>query len=472
MLPRFVSAFRRSRCANLLGRSDGAVGLIFAVLALPILLLIGIGVDYTLAAYRQDKLNALADAAALAAVTPAMMQQNDKVATAAATSIFNAQVTAVSGIAYRAKDLDVKIKDSGNSRLATVRYKAASQNNFAALLGKPTIPLSGSSQATNTSPPDIDFYLLLDDSPSMALAATSAGVQTLINNTQQQTDGAAKGCAFACHESNPSLESPPLGNPNGEDNYALAKSLGLTLRIDLLRQAAQNLMSTASTIESETTASYRMAIYTFDVGFNAIQSLTAKLAAAQTAAGNIQLLEVCNNNYLVCGTSNNDMDTDYDNAMNNINTVMPDPGQGTHAKGDTPQEVLFLVTDGVEDACETPTLNAYPGGGCREQWYMNGDQDWCAAVKKRGIRIAVLYTTYVPLVSPPLSNYDSGWFTSFDGAGAGIVSFISAAQDQAATALQACASPKLFYEVQNDGDISAAMAALFQSAVETARLTK
>ena len=29
---------------------------------------------------------------------------------------------------------------------------------------------------------------------------------------------------------------------------------------------------------------------------------------------------------------------------------MPDPGNGTTAQGDTPQEVLFIVTDGVEDA--------------------------------------------------------------------------------------------------------------------------
>jgi hypothetical protein len=68
-----------------------------------------------------------------------------------------------------------------------------------------TINLGGSSTATAGLPPDINFYLLLDDSPSLAIAATSAGIQTLINNTQKQVDSetGAKGCAFACHESNP-----------------------------------------------------------------------------------------------------------------------------------------------------------------------------------------------------------------------------------------------------------------------------
>ncbi len=231
-------------------------------------------------------------------------------------------------------------------------------------------------------------------------------------------------------------------------------------------------MTTASTTENSTTASYKMAIYTFDVALNTIQTLTSSLTTAQSSAGNIKLLEVCTNNHLVCGTGNNDMDTDYDNAMNKINNIMPDPGSGTNAKGDSPQEVLFIVTDGVEDACESPTLNSYSGGGCREQYYMNADKDWCSTVKSRGIRIAVLYTTYVPMISPPLSNYNSGWYSSFDGNGAGISNFINATQDQAATELQNCASPGLYYEVQNDGDISTALSSLFNAAVQSAYLSK
>jgi hypothetical protein len=53
-------------------------------------------------------------------------------------------------------------------------------------------------------PPKIDFYLLLDNSPSMAVAATPADVTT--NATSSQG-----GCAFACHESDPAADS--LGNP-------------------------------------------------------------------------------------------------------------------------------------------------------------------------------------------------------------------------------------------------------------------
>jgi hypothetical protein len=239
-----------------------------------------------------------------------------------------------------------------------------------------------------------------------------------------------------------------------------------------LRTAAQNLMTTASATETSNSASYQMAIYTFDVNFNTIQALTSSLNTAKTSAGNIQLLEVYQNNCVTKSNCNNDMDTDYDNAMNSINKIMPNPGSGTTAKGDTPQEVLFLVTDGVEDACETPTLNSYSGGGCREQYYMNADSDWCSTIKNRGIRIAVLYTTYVPMLSPPLTGYTSGWYNNFNNGGSGISAFITNSQDQAATTLETCASPGLFYEVQNDGDISSALSSLFQSAVQSAYLSK
>jgi hypothetical protein len=250
------------------------------------------------------------------------------------------------------------------------------------------------------------------------------------------------GCAFGCHETHPSSDN--LGNPNGEDNYALAQSLGVTLRMDLVRQAAQNLMTTAQTTEATTTASYRMAIYTFDQGFNTVAPLTSNLSSAKTQAGNIQLQQVYANNWLTSSKNNNDTDTDYDNAMTSINGAMPDPGSGTSMAGDKPQEVLFFVTDGVED--ET-------SGGARVQSLM--DPGWCAKIKARGIRIAVLYTEYLPLPT-------NAWYNQH----------ISAFQSNIGPTLQSCASAGLYSKVQTGGDISAALTNLFQYAVQSAYLSQ
>jgi hypothetical protein len=291
----------------------------------------------------------------------------------------------------------------------------------------------------------------------MAIAATADGIATMVANTQSQCDSVGCGCGFGCHQSYPQKDN--LGNKNTQgkvdntiDNYQLARNLGVTLRMDLLTAATSNLMTTAQTTESSNNAKYRMAIYTFDINFTAYQTLTSNLPLAEAAAGNITMLEVYANNIRQCPgrspctQSDNpaDVDTNYDNAMSNINSVMPSPGNGTNAKGDTPQEVLFFVTDGVEDE----NVN-----GSRQQSLM--DNGWCTKIKNRGIRIAVLYTQYLPLPN-------NQWYND------NIASF----QPQISSNMQSCASPGLFFQVNVDGDISAAMSALFQSAVKTAYLTK
>jgi Flp pilus assembly protein TadG len=429
---KFATVFRRFT-----RNSSGNVAIILALSSIPLVFAVGAGVDYTLAVERETQLNAIADAASLAAVTPSMMTQTDSASILAAQNAFNAQATAIPDITYNPANLKVTVADTITTRTVTVTYTAISPNLFANVLGMPTIPIGGTSQSSAQNPPNINFYLLLDDSPSMAIAASQSGITTMVNNTSSQG-----GCAFACHESHPSSDG--LGNPSGEDNYALARNLGVTLRIDLLQQATQDLMTTAAATALTDNAKYDMAIYTFDTGFNTIQTLTSNLTAAGTAASAIQVEEVYSNNWLTSSNQNNDTNTNYDNAMTKINSTMPNPGNGTNAAGDTPQEVLFFVTDGVEDENVS---------GNRQQSLMSNS--WCTTIKNRGIRIAVLYTTYYPLPT-------NTWYNTY----------ISPFQASIAANMQACASPGLYDEVATGGDVSAALIALFNTAVATAHLTK
>jgi Flp pilus assembly protein TadG len=405
--------FFRDREAN--------VAVVFALSLIPITLLTGMAIDFTSAEQKKAELDAAADAAAIAAVTPAMMAKADAAAVTAAQNIFNSKATNINGLNYSPSNLTVTVTDSGLNRTAIVSYTATSQNAFSGILKLAAWPISGSSQANSSVLPNIDFYLLLDNSPSMAIGATTADINTLVANTPDQ-------CGFGCHESDTS--------PN--DYYGLAKRLGVTLRIDKLRQATQNLMTTAQQSQQANNNQYRMAIYTFNIGFNTITPLTSSLSTAQTQAANIDVYEVPYQNW------SNDAITNYDNAMSNINSIMPNPGGGTNSKGDKPEEILFFVTDGVEDE----KVN-----GSRQESLM--DPGWCTTIKNRGIRIAVLYTTYLPLPT-------NAWYNSH------IASF----QAQIGPTLQSCASPDLYFEVKTDQDISAAMQALFQKAVATARLTR
>jgi Flp pilus assembly protein TadG len=401
-------------------RDDGGnLTPMFALALLPVLGLIGMTVDYTQSSTRKATLDTIADSASLAAVTPAMLASTDQASIDVATTLFNSQVSAVKGIG--AVTLSVTASDSGLTRTVSVSYQTTSSALFGGFTGKSSLPISGTSQSSATVPPNIDFYLLLDNSPSMAIAATTAGINTMVANTPDK-------CAFGCHESDTS--------PN--DYYGLARSLGVTLRMDLLAQATQNLMATAQSTATNNSATYRAAIYTFNIGFNTITTLTSSLSAAKAQAANIQLYEVPYQNW------NNDAITNYTNAMTQINSIMPSPGGGTKQTGDTPQEVLFFVTDGVED--ETV-------GSSRVQSLM--DPSYCTTIKNRGIRIAVLYTTYLPLPT-------NAWYNTY----------ISPFQPNIGPNLQSCASPGLYFQVSTDQDISGALVQLFNIAVLTAHLTK
>jgi Flp pilus assembly protein TadG len=464
MVGNLTRRFARSR--------GGGTSIIFGLSLIPIMFLVALGLDFSAAAQKQMLLNTAADAAALAAVAPGAMTQTAAQAQTTATNIFMAQASLVPNLSYSAPT--VTVTQNGMTRTVTVSYTAYSINSFPnvfALLTKNAEDqwtLNGSSTSTSTTSPNINFYLLLDNSPSMAIAATTAGINTMVANTQAQG-----GCAFACHETDPKGENPPLGNPNGEDNYTLAQNLGVVTRIQNMATATSQLMTTATDVMTANNATcpngpgcYQMAIFTFNLQGNSgsncnntsIQVIYApncaassNLSAAQTAAANIDVLEVCKNSYLTCSNDNNDTDTDFETAMSAISSIMPTPGTGT--AGGSPQEVLFLVTDGVDDEVNSSSCSEPLDSGNRCQQPFN--TSWCTTVKNNGIRIAVLYTEYLPL---PTNSWYNEWISPF--------------QSSISSNMQSCASPGLYKMVTTDDDIAAAMQTLFQIAVSSARLSQ
>jgi Flp pilus assembly protein TadG len=470
------------------GDRRGNIAMIFALSIIPIIFFAGMGLDFAAATQKRVKLNAAADAAALAAVAPGMMNQSDASATTAAQNMFSAQAATVPQLNINASQPTVTVTHTGLARNVNVSYTANSINAFPNVLGLLTggtaqqyWPISGSSQSSSTIPPNINFYLLLDNSPSMALAATTAGITTMNDNTTAQG-----GCAFGCHETNPT-SSDVAGNPfvSGKsgpqiDNYTLAHNLGVVLRIQNVASATSALMTAAQkyqTTNSQFNVAYYMAIFTFaNAGIVPVfpsgcstSSCTPSnnLSAAGTAASAIDVIEVCSNNYLgpydsktaSCTNDNSDEDTEFDTAVNQMNKLMPNPGTG--ASNSTPQEVLFIVTDGVEDKAlpdswQTKCSETETGSRCQQEF----DTQLCTTIKNRGIFIAILYTVYEPL--PATGNGSNSWYNSY----------VSPYQTKIGPNLQSCASPGLYFAVTTDQDITTAMTALFEASVATARLTQ
>ncbi|HUI13260.1 MAG TPA: TadE/TadG family type IV pilus assembly protein [Xanthobacteraceae bacterium] len=430
-ITRQVRRFRRD--------DGGSMAIMMGLTAVPLIFAVGAGIDYGTANMAKAKLDAVADTAALSAVDHQAITGTPDAAQTTAQDTFNAEAVNIPNVSV--SNVTATVTDTTTGRTAVVNYTATKSNLFMGIFGYPTITISGSSTAQAGLTTNINFYLLLDNSPSMNIAATSAGIQTMVNNTSAQG-----GCAFACHESHPSSDN--LGNPGGEDNYTLARNLGVVTRMQNLASATQSLMSSAASMEGSN-LQYQMAIYTFNnSSLGTIQALTSNLATAKTAAGNINVQEVYSNNWLTSTNKNNDTDTNFESAMSAINTIMPAPGLGTPAS--TPQEVLFIVSDGVDDEVSSSCSQTLDGNRCQQPF----NTTWCTTIKNRGIQIAVLYTAYLPL---PTNSWYNNWIAPF--------------QDQIVSNMESCASTGMFFSVTTDGDISAAMQTLFQQAVAAARLT-
>lgn len=460
--------FARDRKAN--------VAVIFALMMVPTVYLLGMAMDYTQALRKRSQLDAAADAAAIAAVRPAMLQQTDAVAQATALAIFQSTANSLPGLTS-VPTPTITITDVGLGRTVSVSYTASSVNNFPALLRSPAWPIGGSVTSKASSAPNMNFYLLLDDSPSMAIAATQNDITNLISYTASQPGGSAS-CGFACHETHPN--SDPGANSSTVDNLTIARNHGVTLRIDLVVNAVNQLLVSWSNcpqagvsggvmqcMSALNNTTYKAGLYTFDNNLNTLQSLASLSTVAQHVSG-IQLMTVDHQNCPVLVTNcSTDNGTNIEGALSGVNGIMPAPGLGSNAAGDTPQEVVFLVTDGVDDmlvsstsACNSAAVLHTVGTKYRCQQPI--DTTNCTTIKNRGIRIAILYTEYLQLPTNSWYNQNISQFNN-----------PTSSTGTIATNLQSCASPGLFADVTTGGDISTALTNLFiKVASSTGSLTQ
>ncbi len=467
MLRAWLDRFARDRKAN--------VAVITALTMVPIIFLLGMTLDFTQALRKKQQLDAAADAAAIAAVRPAMLMQSDTVAQDTAMAIFMSTANSLSGLAAIPTPT-ITVTDVGLQRTVLVSYNAASTNNFPkVLLNTASWPISGSATAQAAAAPNMNFYLLMDDSPSMAIGATTTDISNLIAATApaKQSAGSSQNCGFACHETN-------IAHDGGtKDNLTIARASNITLRIDLVTSAVNQLLNTWANcpqsgisggvmqcMSALNNTTYQAALYTFDLGLNTLASLTTPTTAG-TKVSNIALMPVVYQNCVVTTTNcKTDNGTDIAGALTSLNNIMPAPGLGSNAKGDTPQEVVFLVTDGVEDKITASCPNATFAGNSRCQQPL--DTTMCTTIKGRGIKIAILYTEYLQLKTPNVPVTDSWYMSWVDPYDEPASSTGTIAQN-----LKSCASPGFYSDVQTGGDISQALTDLFiKVASSTASLTQ
>lgn len=432
----------------------GQVAVILGLAIMPVMGFVGTAVDYSRGVSALNSLNAAADSAALNAVAKG---RTTHVAPDSATVRKYFDASGAVGANVQINSFAVTNTNSVTTLNVQVAYTAQIDTTFMNVFGIHTLQLSGSSKAATDLPPYIDFQLLLDNSPSMGVAGSTADIARM----QTLTTGS---CAFACHQKNAD------GTDNTSDNYHIAKNNGIKTRIDLLREAVQNLMDTA-TSSTSIPNQFRMGIYTFSDTFQTVAGLSTNLATQKTKAAAIDLAYAYQ--------AQTDQQTSFDVALPVMNSLVATPGNGMSATA--PQKYVFFVTDGVQDEVK-PSLNACITSATAGGTVTDGSGNFpticqlaphdgstttisainpslCTTLKDRGIKVAVLYTPYLPLT---VNAYYNQYVAPLSNTGAsGIV-----------PALTACASPGFFFQIDNSTGIDQAMNAMFQAAVKYARLVQ
>ena len=442
--PTLIRRFVRDRRGN--------IAVIFAICCVPLITAVGCAIDYSRATQVRSKLQAAADAASvgsLSKASPAFAAAGSMtsdgpipVGVTDAQNIFDANRANLTG--YTLTSVTPTVAKSGSTVTSTVSFTASINTMFLNLIGKSALSMNGTSTSTANMPLYVDFYLLLDNSPSMGVAATPTDITAL----QAKTGG----CAFACHDT--SL-------PAGRSNYDIAIRYGITTRIDVVRQASANLMDTAQKTQTYSNQ-FRMAIYDFGassatIGLRNLFSLSTSLSSAKTAAGNIDLMSVAGQNDMYTA----DKDTPFSTIFPAINTAIASPGAGTSS---APLKYLFFVSDGVADESNASCLKTMSNrnwGNIAPRCQSPINPALCTTLKNRGVKIAVLYTTY----QPPTDNWYNDWIAPFN-----VGPWGPSPNSEIAINMKSCASPGFYFEVSPTQGISEAMTALFQKAVADARI--
>ncbi len=412
---------------------SGQVAIVFALMSLPILFATGAAVDYG----RRNAAKAQLDAAIDGAVLAVISQKSNVISPANILNMetqFRAEAAKVAGVTITSFVATPTVTASDLSLSAT--YTAAVKTTVGSLMKVPALNIGGNSASTRHVLQYINFYLLLDNSPSMGLAATDADVA----NMQRVTGG----CAFACHQHTFDSQGKVTGD-NMNDNYHIAQKNNIKLRIQVMRDAVSALVDQANS--SMTLAQqFQMEMWTFNDAATQtqLQAMTPTLSQIKSAAANIDIAYAYQNQA--------DTQTDFERALAKMNTTIPASGTGITAA--SPIRFLFFVTDGVQDTSSSVTngsAGTWPGGS---RFIGPISPATCTALKNNNVRIGIIYTQYLPLYSNDFYN-----------------SYVKPFETKVGPMLQACATDGLYFPVSSGGDITAAMLKLFSTAVASVRIT-
>ena len=415
-------------------------------------------IDYGRALNMRHELMGAADAAALGAITEGSdgfkavqnMQQDGSVTIAQdeGRKLFFSQrsVSHADVLANMPIDVVVGVERKSGGITSNVTFTAHMPTTFMTRFGHEKVSISGSASATsgNFGKTYTDFYMLLDNSPSMGIAATTSEIKRMKDLTGAN---GGRACAFACHVGRYDNKGNFIDSNDRTYVIARDKKNNIKLRIDVVAQAAKALIdkikSIANVNEQYRVATYSFGKYALQNGYRIekVSSLSLDMTSVGNATEDVTLMTTNHDWY------NHNALTSFDTALRLIGREISGSG-GSGASAADPEKIVYFVTDGVANHKPEDKLCGGSWEGDSGRCIEPIDTSFCTSLKERNIKIAILYTTYVPLDG--------------DGTWDGKIRYVFA--DKIATKLQECASKDLFFEVKPDDNMEAAMVKLFVQA--------
>lgn len=460
----------------------GSIPVLFALGLIPMVGLIGLGIDYGVAASDKAKLDMAADAAAVAAVVTAKAYYAANAGQADLNTKAIAAGISRASNAFRANTGNVALADinfpvpqltrNGQTLTAVVTYSAAVKNSFGPLFGSPTTTLSNTAKASADIASYLDFYLLLDVSGSMGLPTSSSGMQQLALVNRDMWGDYQQGCQFACHFP-------------GNTGWGLAAGK-IQLRSDAVNNAVCSLIQRAS--NPVVPNQYRIGLYPFVNQMGTLASITSNIATLIKTAqcgtdwplGKLALTNLLDTGSTQLAT-NNDPSTGTGSGGTHFDTVLPQMKAAIAAFGDgsaanSAKPFVFLVTDGMQNDQNfssfkngkrvypgSPSLFVgYDGAGWDGSQPKQIDPTNCDALKKAGATVSVLYIPYNIITFMDLNS--NTVITENKK--------VNAFSPTLSTALTACASPGFLFIADSSDGITSALNAMFDKALQVARLTQ
>jgi Flp pilus assembly protein TadG len=488
----------------------GAVSVLFAGAAVPIIGMIGLAIDFSVLTQARTQMALAADTAALSAVK---VGSNDfaggdtgnwqTVGQTNGTQWYGAQIGAALSQNKQTKIYTYNLRSGASSAVptvslsrngvqftSTVSYAGSAPATFAGLFGVTSFPIAGTVTVTLSLNAYINIALLLDNSSSMLIGATSSDINTMqtitpcapeSTNSGQSTSAwtgptppncttsytsssgsppiankppQTAACGFACHWSNDNQTKNGQPDYTQYDYYALARNPAIgappntsygapSLRFDVVQAATANVISTMES--SELIANqFGLGVFEFNGSLTQVYPAVGTEASSDLADG-LTAVQAITTPVVV-----NNGDTDFPDSMTTLAGVLTKGGDGSSSA--SPRKNLFIVTDGIQD------YGSRTVGGTMGPFSTAAALNACDTIKSMGIAIYVLYTPYTPLPYNPFYASNIAQFVNTPPTPNKIVQ-----------ALQACAtSPTDFFEADLPSQVTTGLQTLLQSAVLSA----